>query len=41
MIISIVFVATLPVSAFAYEFGTVDINAMVQKEYVGKKHLLQ
>lgn len=37
MIISIVFVATLPASAFAYEFGDVDIKAMVQKEQVGKK----
>lgn len=37
MIISIVFVAMLPVSAFAYEFGDVDIKAMVQKEQVGKK----
>lgn len=39
MIISIVFVVMLPISTFAYEFGTVDINAMVQKEQVGKKTL--
>lgn len=38
-IISVMFVVMLPVSAFAYEFGTVDINAMVQKERVGKKTL--
>lgn len=39
MIISIVFLATLPVSAFAYEYGAVDINTMVQKEQIGKKTL--
>lgn len=38
-IISVMFVVMLPISTFAYEFGAVDINAMIQKEQVGKKTL--
>ncbi len=38
-IVSVMFVVMLPISTFAYEFGAVDINAMIQKEQVGKKTL--
>lgn len=37
MIISTAFVVMQPLSAFAYEYGTLDFDSMVQKEYVGKK----
>lgn len=36
-LISTAFILIQPISAFAYEYGTLDFDSMVQKEQIGKK----